>query len=296
MKYLLLIITLLSLNGHATADDTLAKVKNTGFITMGVRDSSGSLSYAIGDGRYAGFHVELCQRIITNLEKIVGRKIELQYQLVTSQNRIPLLKNGTVDIECGSTTNNATRQRDVSFLVTTYVQETRVAVKTNSGIDSINQLNGRTVASTSGSTEVQMLRKLERSTDIDFKEVFGKDHAESFLLLDSGRADALVADSQVLSSNIALSKSPKDYKILNVNLSVEPLAIMIRKDDIDFKKLADDTVIGLAKSGELGKLYDKWFMQPIPPKGIRVGLPASESTNAAWATPNDKPAEEYARR
>jgi glutamate/aspartate transport system substrate-binding protein len=263
---------------------------------MGVRDSSGSLSYAIGDGRYAGFHVELCQRIITNLEKIVGRKIELQYQLVTSQNRIPLLKNGTVDIECGSTTNNATRQRDVSFLVTTYVQETRVAVKTNSGIDSINQLNGRTVASTSGSTEVQMLRKLERSTDIDFKEVFGKDHAESFLLLDSGRADALVADSQVLSSNIALSKSPKDYKILNVNLSVEPLAIMIRKDDIDFKKLADDTVIGLAKSGELGKLYDKWFMQPIPPKGIRVGLPASESTKAAWATPNDKPAEEYARR
>jgi glutamate/aspartate transport system substrate-binding protein len=141
-----------------------------------------------------------------------------------------------------------------------------------------------------------MLRKLERSTDIDFKEVFGKDHAESFLLLDSGRADALVADSQVLSSNIALSKSPKDYKILNVNLSVEPLAIMIRKDDIDFKKLADDTVIGLAKSGELGKLYDKWFMQPIPPKGIRVGLPASESTKAAWATPNDKPAEEYARR
>jgi glutamate/aspartate transport system substrate-binding protein len=143
---------------------------------------------------------------------------------------------------------------------------------------------------------VQTLRKHERATGVDFKEVFGKDHADSFLLLESGRADAFVMDGQILAGNIAASKAPNDYKIVGEVLSVEPIAIMIRKDDPAFKKLADDTVIGLAKSGELAKIYDKWFMQPIPPKNARVGLPASDSTKAAWATPNDKPAEDYAKK
>jgi len=282
--------------GAASANDTLSKVKADGAITMGVRDSSGSLSYALGDGKYAGFHVEVCQRIIANVEKAVGKKLEVKYQSVTSQNRIPLVQNGTVDIECGSTTNNATRQKDVSFVVTTYVEEVRIAVKANSGITSIAQLNGRNVATTTGTTSVQLLRKHERATGVDFKEVFGKDHADSFLLLESGRADAFVMDGQILAGNIAASKAPNDYKIVGEVLSVEPIAIMIRKDDPAFKKLADDTVIGLAKSGELAKIYDKWFVQPIPPKNTRVGLPASDSTKAAWATPNDKPAEEYAKK
>ena len=292
----LAIATTLTSGAFAQANDTIAKVKASGTITMGVRDSSGALSYTLGDGKYVGYHVEICQRIIDNLDKVIGKKAEVKYLSVTSQNRIPLTQNGTVDIECGSTTNNTARQKDVAFVNTTYVEEVRIAVKANSGITSIAQLNGKNVATTTGTTSVQLLRKHERATGVDFKEVFGKDHADSFLLLESGRADAFVMDGQILAGNIALSKSPADYKIVGEVLSVEPIAIMIRKDDPAFKKLADDTVNAMAKSGELAKLYHKWFVQPIPPKNTRVGLPATDYTKAAWATPNDKPVEEYAKK
>lgn len=281
---------------HAQSGDTVAKVKASGVVTMGVRDSSGALSYTLGDGKYAGFHVEICQRILANLEKAVGRKLEVKYMPVTSQNRIPLVQNGTVDIECGSTTNNATRQKDVSFLPTTFVEEVRIAVKANSGITSINQLKGKNVATTTGTTSVQTLRKNERATGIDFKEVFGKDHSDSFLLLESGRAEAFVMDGAILAGNIATAKVPADFKIVGEVLSVEPIAIMIRKDDAAFKKIGDDTVKDMLKSGEVAKLWDKWFLQPIPPKNTRVGYTASESTKAAWNAPNDKPMEDYAKK
>jgi glutamate/aspartate transport system substrate-binding protein len=284
------------LSTSAQAEDTIAKVKASGSITMGVRDSSGALSYTLGDGKYAGYHVEICQRIIAAVEKAAGKKLEIKYTPVTSQNRIPLVQNGTVDIECGSTTNNATRQKDVSFVVTTYVEEVRIAVKANGGINNIAQLNGKNVATTTGTTSVQLLRKHERATGVDFKEVFGKDHADSFLLLESGRAEAFVMDGQILAGNIATSKAPADFKIVGEVLSVEPIAIMIRKDDAALKTLADDTVKGMIKSGELAKMYDKWFVQPIPPKNTKVGLPASEATKAAWATPNDNPVESYAKK
>ena len=280
----------------AQAGDTLAKVKANGLITMGVRDSSGGLSYTLGDGKYAGFHVEICQRIVANVEKAAGRKLEVRYQPVTSQNRIPLVANGTVDIECGSTTNNAARQKDVDFLYTTYVEEVRIATKANAPINSIRDLNGKTVATTTGTTSVQLLRKHERANGVDFKEVFGKDHADSFLLLESGRADAFVMDGQILAGNIANAKNPKDYKIVGEAISVEPIAIMIRKNDTAFKKIANDTIEQLAKSGELAKIYDKWFVQPIPPKNTALSLPASAATKAAWAGPNDKPVEEYLKK
>lgn len=276
--------------------DTLEKAKSSGIVTMGVRDSSGALSYTLGDGKYAGFHYEICQRIIANLEKAVGKQLETKYLSVTSQNRIPLVQNGTVDIECGSTTNNLARQKDVAFVLTTYVEEVRMAVKANSGITSIDQLNNRNVVTTTGTTSVQHLRKHERAANVDFKEIYAKDHAESFLMLESGRADAFVMDGQILAGNIANSKNPADFKIAGEVLSVEPIAIMIRKDDAGLKKLADNTVRDLAKSGELAKLYDKWFMQPIPPKNTIVGLPASEYTKAAWANLNDKPMEEYSKK
>jgi glutamate/aspartate transport system substrate-binding protein len=275
---------------------TIDKVKAAGSISMGVRDSSGALSYTLGDGKYVGYHVEVCQRIIDNLQKLVGKKLEIKYVPVTSQNRIPLVQNGTIDIECGSTTNNTARQRDVAFALTTYVEEVRIAVKANSGITSINQLNGKNVATTTGTTSVQHLRKHERAAGIDFKEIYGKDHAESFLLLESGRADAFVMDGQILAGNIALAKNPADFKIVGEVLSVEPIAIMLRKDDPGFKKLADDTIRDLAKSGELAKIYDKWFVQPIPPKNTRVGLPASETTKLAWTNLNDHPMEDYAKK
>ena len=296
-KIVALAATLLATGGaFAQATDTLAKVKSSGVVTMGVRESSGALSYTLGEGKFTGYHVEICQRVLANLEKAAGRKLEVKYQPVTSQNRIPLVQNGTVDIECGSTTNNATRQKDVAFLPTTFVEEVRIAVKANSGITGIAQLNGKSVATTTGTTSVQTLRKNERATGVDFKEVFGKDHSDSFLLLESGRADAFVMDGAILAGNIATSKSPADFKIVGEVLSVEPIAIMIRKDDAAFKKIGDDTIKEMMKSGEVAKLWEKWFMQPIPPKNTKVGYAASDSTKAAWATPNDKPMEEYGKK
>ncbi len=297
-KHLLTWVIAAGLTGSvfAQANDTIAKVKAAGSITMGVRDSSGALSYTLGDGKYVGYHVEICQRIIANIEKAVGKKLETKYFSVTSQNRIPLTENGTVDIECGSTTNNEARQKQVAFAFTTYVEEVRIAVRANSGITSIAQLNGKNVATTTGTTSVQLLRKNERATGVDFKEVFGKDHADSFLLLESGRADAFVMDGQILAGNIANSKAPGDFKIVGEVLNVEPIAIMFRKDDPAFKKLADETIAGLAKSGELAKLYDKWFTQPIPPKNIKLGMPASDANKDAWKNLNDKPVEAYAKK
>ena len=280
----------------AQSTDTLAKVKSSGVVTMGVRESSGAVSYTLGDGKYTGYHVEICQKILANLEKAAERKLEIKYQPVTSQNRIPLVQNGTVDIECGTTTNNAARQKDVAFVVTTYVEEVRIAVKADSGIKSIPDLSGKTIATTTGTTSVQTLRKNKRANGVEFKEIFGKDHADSFLLLESGRADAFVMDGSILSGNIANSKNPKGFKLVGEPLSVEPIAIMIRKDDALLKRMADDTVKSMIKSGEMTKLWTKWFLSPIPPKNTVIGLDLSDSTKAAWATPNDKPAEEYAQK
>lgn len=281
----------------AQASDTLKKIKDTGAVAMGVRESSGALSYTLGDGKYVGFHVEICQKVLADVQKQLGlAKLDVKYQPVTSQNRIPLVQNGTVDIECGSTTNNAARQRDVSFAVTTFVEEVRIAVKASSGITSIAQLNGKKVATTTGTTSVQTLRKHERANGVNFEEVYGKDHADSFLLLESGRADAFVMDGAILAGNIAKAKSPADFKIVGEVLSVEPIAIMIRKDDPAFKKSVDDSLKAMMKSGEVAKLWTKWFEQPIPPANTKVGLPVNDNTKVAWANPNDKPMEDYVKK
>ena len=295
MKKVLFAMAVLAGATAVHAEDTLKKIKDSGTITMGVRESSG-LSYTIGDGKYVGYHIDVCERVVADLRKQLGGKLEVKYQPVTSANRIPLTVNGTVDLECGSTTNNVARQKDVAFAVTTYVEEVRIAVKANSGITNIGQLNGKTVATTTGTTSVQTLRKHERSTGVDFKEVFGKDHADSFLLLDSGRADAFVMDGSILAKNIATSKNPADFKIVGEVLSVEPIAIMMRKDDPTFKTAVDNSIKGLMKSGELAKIYDKWFLQPIPPTNTKIGLPVSAATKDAWANPNDKPVEEYLKK
>jgi glutamate/aspartate transport system substrate-binding protein len=282
---------------QAQTTDTLKKIKETGSVTMGVRGSSGALSYTLGEGKYVGYHVELCQRALEDIRKQLGlAKLDIKYQEVTSANRIPLVQNGTVDIECGSTTNNEARAKDVAFAHTAYVEEVRILTKVNSGIKSIADLNGKTVATTTGTTSVQLLRKHERATGVDFKEVFGKDHADSFLLLESGRADAFVMDGQIVAGLAAKSKNPADFHIVGEVLSVEPIAIMVRKDDPAFLAAVNKTLDGLMKSGEIAKIYDKWFMQPIPPTSTKVGLPASEATKAAWANPNDKPTEAYMKK
>ena len=281
----------------AAQADTLKKIKDSGSVTMGVRESSGALSYTLGDGKFTGYHVEICERVLSDVRKQLGlSSLSVKYQPVTSQNRIPLVTNGTVDIECGSTTNNAARQKDVAFAVTTFVEEVRIAVKAASGINSINQLAGKNVATTTGTTSVQTLRRHERANGVDFKEVFGKDHADSFLLLESGRADAFVMDGSLLAGLIAKSKNPADYKIVGEVLSVEPIAIMMRKDDPAFKKAVDDSIKAMIKSGDVAKLYDKWLLQPIPPANTKVGLAMSDNLKAALANPNDKPAEDYAKK
>ena len=290
------VVALAAGSAFAQANDTLAKMKASGSITLGVRESSG-LSYTLGNGKYVGFHTEMAERIISDLRKQLGlTALETKYQPVTSQNRIPLVTNGTVDLECGSTTNNATRQKDVAFAVTTYVEEVRIAVKANSGISSIKDLNGKSVATTTGTTSVQTLRKNERAGGIDFKEVYGKDHADSFLLLETGRADAFVMDGSILAANISKSKNPADFKIVGEVLSVEPIACMLRKDDPAFKKAVDDSIKRQIADGSLAKLYDKWFLQPVPPTNTKIGLPLSDATKAAWANPNDKSMEDYAKK
>ncbi|MBN9410966.1 MAG: transporter substrate-binding domain-containing protein [Burkholderiales bacterium] len=290
--FALTIVALAAGSAVAQANDTLAKIKASGNISLGVRDSSG-LSYTLGNGKYVGFHTEMGERIVDDLSKIAGKKLNIAYTPVTSANRIPLVQNGTVDLECGSTTNNTARQRDVAFAVTTYVEEVRIATKASSGVNGIKDLNGKTVVTTTGTTSVQTLRKNERANGIDFKEVMGKDHADSFLLLESGRADAFVMDGSILAANISKSKAPNDYKIVGETLSVEPIACMLRKGDDAFKKAVDDSIKRQIADGSLAKLYDKWFLQPVPPTNTKIGLPLSDATKAAWANPNDKPMEEY---
>ena len=273
--------------------DTLAKIKSAGVVNLGVRESSG-LGYTLGGGKYVGFHTEMAERIIDDLKKQLGTPaLKTVYQPITSQNRIPLLQNGTIDFECGSTTNNRARQKDADFAVTTFVEEVRIAVKADSGITSIKDLNGKNVATSTGTTSVQALRKHERAGGIDFKEVMGKDHAESFLLLETGKADAFVMDGSILAANISRSKNPKNFKIVGESLSADPIACMLPKGDAKFKAAVDNSIKRQIKDGSLAKLYNKWFMQPTPPNNVVVGLPLTEKTKEAWTNPNNKPAEDY---
>ena len=276
---------------------TLDKIKSTGAVTMGVRESSIPMSYTTGDSRFDGFHVEVCRMILNDIKAKLGLStLRINYQPVTAQNRIPLVQNGTVDIECGTTTNNTARQRDVSFANTLYVEEVRIAVKANSGINSISQLAGKKVATTTGTTSVQILRRHEKATGVNFDEVFGKDHADSFLLLESGRADAFVMDGSILAGNIANSRNPKDFKIVGEVLSTEPIAIMVRKDDPQFKADVNAAIAKIVANGSMPRLWDKWFLKPIPPKNSVVGLELSAATKNAWANLNDRPAEDYQKK
>ena len=279
------------------ASATLDKIKSSGAVTMGVRESSIPMSYTTGDSRFDGYHVEVCRMILGDIKDKLGMStIRINYQPVTSQNRVPLVQNGTVDIECGTTTNNSTRAKDVGFANTLYVEEVRIAVKANSGINSISQLVGKKVATTTGTTSVQLLRKHEKANGVNFDEVFGKDHADSFLLLESGRADAFVMDGSILAGNIANSKNPKDFKIVGEVLATEPIAIMVPKNDPEFKAAVNDAIAKIVANGKMPGLWNKWFLSPIPPKNAVVGLELSPATKNAWSNLNDKPAEDYNKK
>ncbi|MCM2308910.1 MAG: transporter substrate-binding domain-containing protein [Sulfuritalea sp.] len=276
---------------------TLKKVRDSGSITLGIRESSYPLSYLDDKQQPVGYHIDVCKHIVDAVKaRLKLPALKVHHQAVTSQNRIPLVANGTVDLECGSTTNNEARQKQVAFAPTTFVTNVRMAVKKASGIQSLSQLGGKPVATTTGTTSVQLMRAHEKGKGIDFKEVYGKDHADAFLMLETDRAVAFVMDDNLLAGLIVSSKSPADYAIVGEVLNVEPIAIMLRKDDPAFKKLVDEAVTGLMKSGELDKLYARWFMSPIPPKNVSMNFPMSEQLKALIKAPSDAPAESFNKK
>jgi glutamate/aspartate transport system substrate-binding protein len=268
---------------------TLKKVKETNSITVGYRESSIPFSYLDNNGKPIGYAMELCGKVVDAVKADLKMPdLKVNYAPVTSSNRIPLLENGTIDLECGSTTNSVARQKQVAFGPTYFVINVTAAVKKDSGINDFAQLGGKTIVTTSGTTSVPLLKKYEKTKDMEFKEIYGKDHAESFLLMADGRAAAFVMDDILLAGQIANSKDPGAYKILPGSLRSEPYSMMLRKDDPQFKALVDKTVGGVMKSGEINKIYAKWFTSPIPPKGINLNFPETPAIKEAFAHPNDK--------
>ncbi|WP_243415780.1 amino acid ABC transporter substrate-binding protein [Acidovorax sp. 99] len=270
---------------------TLEKIKTSGKAVLGVRETSPPMAYALGaNEKYVGYHVELCERVL----KEIAPDAKLEYMAVTAQNTLPLVQNGTLDIGCGPTTNNTARQQQVAFALTTYVSEVRMAVRKDSDLKSISQLAGRTIAASTGTTAVQLLRKQERALGgAPIKTVLGKDHHESFLLLETGRADAFVLDDNLLAGMIANSKDPSAYRIVGEPLGAEPIALLFRKDDPTFKAAVDGVLTKLMQSGEMEKIYTKWFVNPIPPKNMSLNLPLGTTLRQLFTTPNDKPLETY---
>jgi len=268
---------------------TLKKVKDTGAITVGHRESSIPFSYLDDKQQPIGYAMDLCMKIVDAVKaelKMPNLKVNLQP--VTSGNRIPQLQAGNIDLECGSTTNSVERQKQVSFGPTYFVINVTAAVKKSSGIKTLAELNGKTVSTTSGTTAVPLLKKYDKTANVEIKEIYGKDHAESFLLLSQDRTSAFVMDDILLAGQIANSEKPGDYMIIAESLRQEPYSMMIRKDDPQFKALVDKTIGGVMKSGEIDKIYAKWFTSPIPPKNINLNFPQTPAIKAAFATPNDK--------
>ena len=268
---------------------TLKKVKETGAFTVGFRESSIPFSYLDDKQQPIGYAMDLCMRVVDAVKadlKMPNLKVNLQP--VTSSNRIPLLQNGTIDMECGSTTNSVQRQQQVAFGPTYFVINVTAAVKKSSNINAIAELNGKTVSTTSGTTSVPLIKSYEKTKNVTVKEIYGKDHGESFLLLADDRAAAFIMDDILLAGQVANSKNPGDYKILPDVLRTEPYSMMLRKDDPQFKALVDKTVGGIMKSGEIEKIYAKWFTSPVPPKGINMNFAMTPPIREAFKNPNDK--------
>jgi len=275
----------------AQAADTLAKIAESGKITLAYRESSVPFSYLDGPNKPIGFAVEMSNAVVEAVKKKLNKpNLQVQLMAVTSQNRIPLITNGTVDLECGSTTNNTARGKDVSFAVNHFYTGTRLLVKKSSKIKDYADLAKKTVASTTGTTNALVMRKYNTEKNLDMNIVLGKDHADAFLLVESDRAVAFAMDDILLLGLIANSKNPADYEVVGESLQVEPYACMLPKDDPAFKKLVDDTFIGMMKSGEFEKLYTKWFMSPIPPKNLPLNLPMSPQLKENLKEFSDKPA------
>ena len=268
---------------------TLKKIQDTGTITIGHRESSIPFSYLDDKQQPVGYAMDLCMKVVDAVKaELKLPNLKVAYQPVTSANRIPLLQNGTIDLECGSTTNSVERQKQVAFGPTYFVINVSAAVKKSSGIKSFADLNGKTVASTSGTTSIPLLRGYEKAKNIDFKELQGKDHAESMQLLATDRAQAFIMDDILLAGQIANQQNPGDYTILTESLRTEPYSMMLRREDPQFKALVDRAVSAVYKSGEINKIYAKWFTSPIPPRNVNLNFQQTPGIKEAFTNPNDK--------
>ena len=275
----------------AQTTDTLKKIADSGKITLAYRESSVPFSYLAGGLQPVGISVDLSTAVADAVKKRLNLpNLKIEWQAVTSPNRIPLVTNGTVDLECGSTTNNSTRAKEVQFAINHFYTGTRLLTKKNSGIKNYGDLAKKTYATTSGTTNALVMRKYVSDNKIDTEVLLGKDHSDSMLMVEAGRAVAFAMDDILLFGLIGTAKNPAEWEVVGDALQVEPYACMFRKDDPKFAEVVNGTIGGLMKSGEFEKLYTKWFMQPIPPRNAAVGLPMNKELRDNLKAMSDKPA------
>jgi len=269
-------------------DGTLKKIKDSGSITIGHRDASIPFSYYDDKQQPVGYAMDLCHRIVDAVRaNLKMPKIDIKYQLVTSANRIPLMANGTIDLECGSTTNNLDRQKQVWFTITHFVTANRYVAKKSANLRTLEDLKGKTVVSTAGTTNIKQITELNAQKNLGLSILSANGHPESFLMVETGRAVAFVMDDILLYSLVATSKAPGDYAISADALSVEPYGIMVRRDDVAFKKVVDAAMVNTYRSGAINAIYDKWFLKPVPPKGINLNVPMGADFRKVIASPTD---------
>jgi glutamate/aspartate transport system substrate-binding protein len=288
---LMLIAAAVVIAGPALAQDltgTLKKIKDTGTITLGHRESSLPFSYYDDKQQVVGYAMDLCNRIVDGVKSNLKlAKLDAKLNPVTSATRIPLMANGTIDLECGSTTNNLDRQKQVSFTITHFVTANRFVSKKSANLKTVDDLKGKTVVSTSGTTNLKQITEIGAQKGLGLNILAAKDHAEAFLMVETGRAAAFVMDDILLFSLVAGSKSPQDYVISTDALSVEPYGIMLRREDAPFKKVVDEAMIATYRGGAINAIYDKWFLKPIPPKGLNLNVPMSDAFKKVIASPTD---------
>jgi glutamate/aspartate transport system substrate-binding protein len=272
----------------AAQEGTLKKIKDSGSITIGHRDASLPFSYYDDKQQPIGYSMDLCARIVDAVKaELKMPKLETKYQLVTSANRIPLMANGTIDLECGSTTNNLARQKEVSFTITHFVTANRYVSKRSSKINSLQDLKGKTVVSTAGTTNIKQITEINGQQNLGMNIISANGHPEAFQMVETGRAVAFVMDDILLAGLVAQSRAPKDYVISKEALSIEPYGVMLRKDDPAFKKVVDAAMANTYKSGAIKGIYEKWFQKPVPPKKVNLNLPMSEQFKKVVAKPTD---------
>ena len=272
----------------AQQSGTLNKIQDAGAITIGHRDASIPLSYYDDKQQPVGYALDLCMRIVDAIKaELKLPKLEVKYQLVTSANRIPLMANGTIDLECGSTTNNLDRQKQVAFTITHFVTANRWVAKKASNIKTLADLKGKTIVSTAGTTNIKQMTEINAAQSLGMNIISANGHPEAFQMVETGRAVAFVMDDILLYGLVAQARAPGDYVISAEALSVEPYGIMLRRDDPAFKKVVDNAMIQTYKSGAINAIYEKWFLKPIPPRNINLNLPMSAQFKKVIANPTD---------